>query len=83
MKYFDEDQLVTIKVVYHMPDYVHVLNEFIWQTHDIIPKFPRIQRFVKFWIANIDGPINHAEICYVNYWGGREYRKIDHEYHIQ
>ena len=66
MKYFDEDQLVTIKVVYHMPDYFHVLNEFVWQTHDISPRFPRTHKFIKFWNDEIEGPINHAEIMYVN-----------------
>ena len=83
MKLFDEDQLVTIKVIYHMPDYINVLNEFVWQTHDILPKFPRTHKFIKFWNYNIDGPINHAEVCYVNYWGGREYKKVDHELHLQ
>ena len=78
MKYFVEDQLVTIKVVYHMPDYVHVLNEFVWQLHDVTPIFPRTHRFIDFWNREIDGPINHAEVVYVNWWGGREYKKIDH-----
>ena len=75
---FDEDQLVTIKVIYHMPDYIHVLNEFVWQTHDVLPKFPRTHRFIDFWNKEIEGPINHAEVCYVNYWGGTEYKKVDH-----
>ena len=78
MKYFDEDKLVTIKVVYHMPDYLHVLNEFVWQTHDILPLFPRTHRFIDFWNREIEGPINHAEVVYVNWWGGREYKKVDH-----
>lgn len=83
MKYFDEDQLVTIQVIYHMPDYTHVLNEFVWQTHDTTPSFPRTHRFIDFWNHNIDGPINEALVWYVNYWGGKEYRKIDYELHIQ
>ena len=75
---FDEDKLVTIKVIYHMPDFIHVLNEFVWQTHDVLPKFPRTHKFIDYWNEHIEGPINHAEVCYVNYWGGTEYKKVDH-----
>ena len=82
MRRFDTDQLVTIKVIYHMPDYVHVLNEFVWQTHDTTPQFPRVHRFIRFWNHNIDGPINSAEVAYINYWGGTEYTRIAHEYTV-
>jgi uncharacterized protein Usg len=49
--------LVTINVIYYMPDYRHLLNEFIWQTLDKRPKYPRIEQFLGFWRREIDAVI--------------------------
>ena len=55
------------EVVYHLPDHPHILQSFIWQTLDKAPKFPRIQRFLGYWVMNIDGVLHsvrlsHAEL---------------------
>ena len=52
----------TVQVVYYIPDYVHIVNEFMWQTEDQIPNFPRITRFLDYWDKNIDGPIKEVYI---------------------
>ena len=51
-----------VQVVYYMPDYLHLVNEFIWQTDDQIPDYPRIGRFLDYWDKNIDGPIKEVYI---------------------
>ena len=45
--------------------------------HTIYP-FPRTHRFIDFWNREIEGPTNRAEVVYVNWWGGVEYKKVDH-----
>ena len=60
---------------------LHVLNESSGK-HTIYP-FPRTHRFIDFWNREIEGPINHAEVVYVNWWGGVEYKKVDHISTIQ
>ena len=54
--------LATVQVIYHIPDYIHILNEFAWQTEDEIPNYPRIHRFLDYWDKNIDGPIKEVYI---------------------
>ena len=54
--------IASVRVIYHIPDYVHILNEFIWQTRDKLPDYPRIQRFLDYWDKNIDGPIKDVYI---------------------
>ena len=49
--------VATVQVVYYIPDYLHIVNEFVWQTEDQIPEFPRITKFLNYWDKNIDGPI--------------------------
>ena len=37
-------RLTTAEVVYYMPDHPALLQRFLWQTLDLPPEFPRIQR---------------------------------------
>ena len=55
--------LITLNVFYWMPDYENILQQFIWQTMDIKPKYPRIQRFMDYWHNNIDAIVNEVVIC--------------------
>ena len=54
--------IVTLNVLYWMPDYTHILQEFIWQTADIRPEYPRVHRFLNYWHDNIDAVIEEIEI---------------------
>ena len=45
-----------------MPDYLNLVNEFIWQTKDQQPDYPRITQFLDYWEKNIDGPVKEAFI---------------------
>ena len=38
------------------------MNEFLWQTDDQRPDFPRIGRFLNYWDKFIDGPIKEVYI---------------------
>lgn len=54
----NKTQLVTVKVEYYIPDYSHIINEFIWQTEDVWPQIPRIHNFLNFWRNNIEAAIH-------------------------
>ena len=43
----------SVQVVYYIPDYMNLVNEFIWQTEDQLPEYPRITRFLNYWDKNI------------------------------
>ena len=55
--------LVTVNVLYYMPDHQHILNEFLWQTLDLRPKYPRIHKFLDYWRREIDAVIKEVTIC--------------------
>jgi uncharacterized protein Usg len=82
IKRFDRDKLVSIQVYYHMPDHVHLINEFTWQTQDIIPDFPRSVKFIRYWHKNIDAVIQEAYLYHTNYWGGKEYVNLKDVYKV-
>ena len=54
--------VATVQVIYFIPDHLHILNEYIWQTEDELPEYPRIKRFLDYWDKNIDGPIKEVYI---------------------
>ena len=55
--------LVTLNIFYWMPDYENILQQFVWQTMDVKPKYPRIYRFLDYWHNNIDAVMNEVVIC--------------------
>lgn len=54
---------LTAEILYHMPDHPHVLQSFIWQTLDLAPDFPRIHRFLDYWVHNIDGLLHSVNLA--------------------
>jgi len=55
--------IVTLNVLYWMPDYTHILQEFTWQTADISPEYPRVHRFLNYWHDNIEAVISEVNIA--------------------
>ena len=54
--------IVTVNVLYWMPDYEHILQQFIWQTADIRPEYPRVHKFLNYWQDNIEAVISEVNI---------------------
>lgn len=54
--------LVTVNVLYYMPDHRNLVNEFLWQTMDVSPRYPRIERFLDHWRREIDAVIKEVQI---------------------
>ena len=58
-----KNTIVTVNVFYWMPDYQNILQEFIWQTADIRPEYPRVHRFLNYWHNNIEAVIEEINIA--------------------
>ena len=56
-------RLTTAKILYNMPDHVHLLQEFIWQEYDIAPKYPVLLRFLDFWKREIEGKLHSVYVA--------------------
>jgi len=62
MQLLSERSLVTVQVFYHIPGYHSLINQFIWQTLDQRPRYPRIHRFLDHWRREIDAVIQEIVI---------------------
>ena len=58
-----EKVIATVDILYWMPDYENILQQFMWQTTDYNPEYPRIHEFLIFWKDNIDAVIAEVSIA--------------------
>jgi uncharacterized protein Usg len=56
-------RLTTAKILYHLPDFEKLLQEFVWQDYDIAPRFPELHKFLDFWTREIDGKIHSVYVA--------------------
>ena len=56
--------LVTVGVYYYVPDYSAIIQEFVWQTEDVVPELPRVHRFLNFWKDEIEAIIKEVNVRY-------------------
>jgi uncharacterized protein Usg len=70
-------RLTTAKILYHMPDHVHLLQEFIWQDYDIAPKFPVLHKFLAFWTRELDGKLHSVYVAKKELITPGDYRYAD------
>ncbi|SVE36228.1 uncharacterized protein METZ01_LOCUS489082 [marine metagenome] len=57
-----KNTIVTVNVFYWRPDAQHILQQFVWQTDDIRPEYPRVHKFLNYWHDNIEAVIEEIEI---------------------
>jgi uncharacterized protein Usg len=57
-------RLTTAEIVYHLPDHPGLLQTFLWQHLDIAPRFPELQKFLDFWVRNIDGKLHSVRVAH-------------------
>ena len=55
-------RLTTAEILYHMPDHPALLQTFVWQELDIAPRFPVLNKFLKFWSSNLDGRLHSVRV---------------------
>jgi uncharacterized protein Usg len=75
--FFKGYSVVTVNVIYYMPDQKHLINEFMWQTLDLRPKYPRIKKFLNFWEREIEADIKEIQLSDSLAVSPRRFRRVD------
>ena len=68
--------LTTAEFTYHMPDYAHVLNTYVWQDYDLAPDHDRLLKFVEFWQRELDGPLHSVRFSHRKMISPGEWRNV-------
>ncbi|MCK8785072.1 usg protein [Roseomonas sp. NAR14] len=56
-------RLTTAEILYRLPDHPAVLQSFVWQKHDLAPRFPALERFLDFWRREIEGQLHSVRVA--------------------
>ena len=60
INYFPRNNLILIDIFYYLPDYPLLIQEFIYQTEDSVPKLCRTYDFLKYWNDHIEAKIKEV-----------------------
>lgn len=74
--------LTTAEVLYRMPDHQRILQSFIWQEYDLAPRFPKLNAFIEFWKAKLDGPLHSVAYTHRKLIAPNEWRNIRGEFSL-
>ena len=53
----DKPVIITIEIIYYLPDYPSLVQTFILQRSDVLPYLPRFHKFLNFWKNEIEAVI--------------------------
>ena len=71
--------LATAEILYRMPDAQSLLQTYIWQDYDMAPRFPRLRKFLDFWVRELDGPLHSIKVCHAGLIRPAEMRYVGDE----
>lgn len=82
-KQLSDYRLTTAKILYHMPDFEELLQEYIWQEYDIAPQYPCLHKFLDFWTRELDGKLHSVYVAKQELITPGDYRFADWETTMQ
>ena len=56
-------RLTTAEILYRLPDHPAMLQSFIWQEFDVAPRFPVLNKFLRFWESSIEGRLHSVRVA--------------------
>ena len=69
--------LTTARILYRRPDYLWLLQTYVWQDYDLHPNFPELQRFLEFWQEKLEGPLHSVLVAHSRLIQPAEIRPVD------
>jgi uncharacterized protein Usg len=56
-------RLTTAEILYRLPDHPVMLQSFIWQDFDLAPRFPVLNKFLRFWEVSLEGKLYAVRVA--------------------
>jgi uncharacterized protein Usg len=69
--------LLTAEISYWMPDHPHLLQQFVWQTWDLAPRFPELARFLDHWRREVEATLHSIRVAHRDLVGPAEWRAVE------
>jgi uncharacterized protein Usg len=82
-KQLDGYRLTVAEIFYRLPDHPNLLQTFIWQDYDLVPKYPVLHGFLTFWRENLDGDLHSVRVASREGIAAGDFTRIDAQYTLQ
>jgi uncharacterized protein Usg len=69
--------LTTANILYRRPDHPWLLQAYVWQSYDVWPDFPELQRFLGFWQTSLEGMLHSVTVAHSRLIKPAEIRAVD------
>jgi uncharacterized protein Usg len=76
-------RLTTAEILYRFPDHPSLLQTYLWQDYDLVPRFPVLQGFLTFWRENLDGQLHSVRVANRDLFGPADFARLDAAYTLQ
>lgn len=76
-------RLTTAEILYHRPDHPVLLQSYVWQEYDIAPGFPVLNKFLQFWIRELDGKLHSVRVAATGIIAPAELKYYDGQFMLQ
>ena len=76
-------RLTTAEILYHRPDHPVLLQSFVWQEYDIAPRFPVLNKFLRFWEKELDGKLHSVWVAATGIITPAELKFYDGQFTLQ
>lgn len=70
--------LTTAQILYRMPDFRNLVQEYLWQDYDLSPSFPELKKFLDYWRRSLEGPIVSVTITHADALKPAEFKAPGH-----
>ena len=74
--------LTTANILYRRPDHPWLLQSYVWQSYDLCPVFPKLNKFLNFWLEKLEGPLHSVTVAHARLIKPAEIRAIDGEFRL-
>jgi len=76
-------RLTTAEILYHRPDHPVLLQSYIWQEYDLVPQFPVLNKFLRFWESELDGKLHSVWVAAIGIIAPAELKYFGGEFTLQ
>ena len=56
-------RLTTAEILYHRPDHPNLLQAYLWQEFDLVPRLPVLNGFLHFWERELEGKLHSVRVA--------------------
>jgi uncharacterized protein Usg len=74
--------LTTANILYRRPDHPWLLQTYVWQSYDLCPMFPKLNKFLNFWLEKLEGPLHSVTVAHARLIKPAEIRAVDGEFRL-